>query len=443
MAGNLLPPCAVPRASFHGLPEFSRRRAAQAEWAFQDAPFIGCGMTKAIALVVAAGSGLRVGGEIPKQFLHLAGKPLLRYCLETFLNHPKIAAVRVVINPTYRPLYDAATDGLPLLSAVDGGATRQESVHLGLESLVDAAPDLVLIHDAARPFLDAATIDRTLDALVAHRAALVAVPVVDTLKRAEGAFSGVTVDRAGLWRAQTPQGFHFETILAAHRQLAKNGSEMTDDAAVAEATGQKVILVQGHEDNFKVTTQADLARAERMLKTPMANSPISPTTASTAYEYRTGNGFDVHRLIAGDGVHICGIKIPCEWRLEGHSDADVALHALTDAILGAISAKDIGAHFPPSDPQWRGAESWRFLDHASKLVQQRGGKITHCDVTIICEKPKVGPHRDAMVQRVAEILAIAQDRVSVKATTTEKLGFTGRGEGIAAQATATVALPVA
>jgi 2-C-methyl-D-erythritol 4-phosphate cytidylyltransferase/2-C-methyl-D-erythritol 2,4-cyclodiphosphate synthase len=397
-------------------------------------------MTKAIALVVAAGSGLRVGGEIPKQFLTLDGKPLLRYCLETFLAHPRIAGVRVVINPTYRPLYAAATAGLSLMPAVDGGATRQESVRLGLESLVDEKPDLVLIHDAARPFIDAATIDRTLDALADHPAALVAVPVVDTLKRAADAFSGVTVDRKDLWRAQTPQGFHFNAILDGHRSLAGNGTEMTDDAAVAEATGHKVVLVLGHEDNFKVTTPADLARAERMLQTAM--SPQSQNPTATTYEYRTGNGFDVHRLLAGDGVHMCGVKIPCEWRLEGHSDADVALHALTDAVLGAISAKDIGAHFPPSDPQWRGAESWKFLDHANKLVQQRGGKITHCDITIICEKPKVGPHRDAMVDRVAEILGIERDRVSVKATTTEKLGFTGRGEGIAAQATATVALPI-
>jgi 2-C-methyl-D-erythritol 4-phosphate cytidylyltransferase/2-C-methyl-D-erythritol 2,4-cyclodiphosphate synthase len=400
-------------------------------------------MTKAIALVVAAGSGLRIGGDIPKQFLHLGGKPLLRHCLETFLAHPRIAGVRVVINPTYRPLYGAATEGLRLMPAIDGGATRQESVRLGLESLAADKPDLVLIHDAARPFLDSATIDRTLDALADHPAALVAVPVVDTLKRADGAFSGMTVDRTDLWRAQTPQGFHFDAILAGHRDLANSSREMTDDAAVAEATGHKVVLVLGHEDNFKVTTPADLARAERMLHTTMSSSAHTSSTAATSYEYRTGNGFDVHRLMAGDGVHMCGIKIPCEWRLEGHSDADVALHALTDAVLGAIAAKDIGAHFPPSDPQWRGADSWKFLDHANKLVQQRGGKITHCDITIICEKPKVGPHRDAMVQRVAEILGIERDRVSVKATTTEKLGFTGRGEGIAAQATATVALPIA
>jgi 2-C-methyl-D-erythritol 4-phosphate cytidylyltransferase/2-C-methyl-D-erythritol 2,4-cyclodiphosphate synthase len=389
-------------------------------------------MTKAIALVVAAGSGLRVGGEIPKQFLTLAGKPLLRYSLETLLAHPGIADVRVVINPSYQELYDAATAGLTLLPAVHGGRTRQESVRLGLESLAGLAPDVVLIHDAARPFLDAATIDRTLETLAGHPAALVAVPVVDTLKRATGAFSGLTVDRNGLWRAQTPQGFHYSAILAAHRDVVNREAEMTDDAAVAEAAGLDVALVLGHEDNFKITTPADLARAERMLNPKMTQ----------AFEYRTGNGFDVHRLIAGDGVYMCGIKIPCEWRLEGHSDADVALHALTDAVLGAISAKDIGAHFPPSDPQWRGAESWKFLAHANELVQQRGGRITHCDITIICEKPKIGPHRDAMVTRVAEILGIDRDRVSVKATTTEKLGFTGRGEGVAAQATATIALPI-
>lgn len=394
-------------------------------------------MSKAIALIVAAGSGLRVGGEIPKQFLHLGGKPMLRHCLETFTAHPRISGVCVVINPSYRPFYDAAAAGLQLLPAINGGTTRQESVRLGLENLAPLQPDLVLIHDAARPFLDAATIDRTLEALTAHQAALVAVPMVDTLKRAEGAFSGVTVDRKDLWRAQTPQGFHFPAILAAHQAVAGNGQEMTDDAAVAEARGLRVVLVQGHEDNFKVTTPADLARAERMLQETM-----SAKTDHQSYEYRTGNGYDVHRLIDGDGVYLCGVKIPCAWRLEGHSDADVALHALTDAILGAIAAKDIGAHFPPSDPQWRGAESWKFLDHANKLVHQRHGRITHCDVTIICEKPKVGPHRDAMIARVAEILGIDAERVSVKATTTERLGFTGRGEGIAAQATATVALPL-
>src|SRR4051812_18286573 len=389
-------------------------------------------MTNVVALVVAAGSGLRMGGELPKQFLPLAGKPLLRHCLETFAAHPRIAGVKVVINDSYRALYDSATTGLPLLAPVLGGETRQASVHNGLESLTDNPPDLVLIHDAARPFIDAPTIDRTIDALGEHDGALVAVQVVDTLKRAEGKFSGETVDRAGLWRAQTPQGFRFQPILAAHRQAA-TGPEMTDDAAVAEAAGIKVVLVPGIVNNFKVTTRADFERAEHMMAEQRIAVPL---------EYRTGSGYDVHRLVDGDGVWMCGILIPHNQKLEGHSDADVAMHALTDAILGAIAAQDIGAHFPPSDPQWRGAPSWKFLDHAMKLVARKGGQVTHCDVTIICERPKVGPHRDAMIARLAEIMGIDSARISVKATTTEKLGFTGRNEGIAAQAMATVALPL-
>jgi 2-C-methyl-D-erythritol 4-phosphate cytidylyltransferase/2-C-methyl-D-erythritol 2,4-cyclodiphosphate synthase len=389
-------------------------------------------MTNVVALVVAAGSGLRMGGELPKQFLPLAGKPLLRHCLETFAAHPRIAGVKVVINDSYRALYDSATTGLPLLAPALGGETRQASVRNGLESLTDNPPDLVLIHDAARPFVDAPTIDRTIDALHSHDGALVAVQVVDTLKRADGKFSGETVDRTGLWRAQTPQGFRFQPILAAHRQAAK-GPEMTDDAAVAEAAGIKVVLVPGIVNNFKVTTRADFERAEHMMAEQRTVTPL---------EYRTGSGYDVHRLIDGDGVWMCGVLIPHNQKLEGHSDADVAMHALTDAILGAIAAQDIGAHFPPSDPQWRGAPSWKFLDHAMKLVAKKGGQVTHCDVTIICERPKVGPHREAMIARLAEIMGIDASRISVKATTTEKLGFTGRNEGIAAQAMATVALPL-
>jgi 2-C-methyl-D-erythritol 4-phosphate cytidylyltransferase/2-C-methyl-D-erythritol 2,4-cyclodiphosphate synthase len=294
---------------------------------------------------------------LPKQFLPLAGKPLLRHCLETFAAHPRIAGVKVVINDSYRALYDSATAGLPLLAPALGGETRQASVHNGLESLTGDPPDLVLIHDAARPFIDAPTIDRTIDALADHDGALVAVQVVDTLKRAEGKFSGETVDRAGLWRAQTPQGFRFQPILAAHRKAAA-GPEMTDDAAVAEAAGIKVVLVPGIVNNFKVTTRADFERAEHMMAEHRAATPL---------EYRTGSGYDVHRLVEGDGVWMCGVLIPHNQKLEGHSDADVAMHALTDAILGAIAAQDIGAHFPPSDPQWRGAPSWKFLDHAMKL----------------------------------------------------------------------------
>ncbi len=386
---------------------------------------------RVIALIVAAGSGTRMGKDMPKQYLPLGGKTVLRHSLETFLKHPRISGVRVVINEALRDLYDAAVAGLDLLPPVAGGKRRQDSVRLGLESLVSEQPDLVLIHDAARPFIDDATIDRTIEALGLHEGALVAVPVVDTLKREAVAagviFSGATVDRSGLWRAQTPQGFRFAPLLEAHRQAA-TGPEMTDDAAVAEAAGMKVALVTGHENNFKITAPADLERAERLMSEQM--------------EYRTGNGFDVHRLIPGDGVIMCGVTIPYHQKLEGHSDADVGMHALTDAILGAIGAGDIGQHFPPSDPQWRGAASWKFLAHAAKLVADKGGRITHCDITLICEKPKVGPHRAAMQAKLAEILHIAPDRVSVKATTTEQLGFTGRGEGIAAQATATVALPI-
>lgn len=389
-------------------------------------------MPKTIVLVVAAGSGIRLGGDLPKQFLPLAGKPLLRHCLETFAKHPRIDGIKVVINETYRALYDTAVAGLVLLPPAIGGATRQESVRNGLESLASEAPDLVLIHDAARPFIDAPTIDRTIDALAIHDGALVAVAVVDTLKRASGKFSGATVDRTGLWRAQTPQGFAYAKILDAHRRAA-GGAEMTDDAAVAEAAGMKVVLVPGIVNNFKVTTKPDFERAEHMMAEQVALRQM---------EYRTGNGFDVHKLILGDGVMLCGVKVPHDRMLEGHSDADVAMHALTDAILGAIGAGDIGAHFPPSDPQWRGAASWKFLDHANRLVRDRGGRIAHCDVTIICERPKVGPYRAAMIARLAEILNLEPDRISVKATTTEELGFTGRREGIAAQATATVALPV-
>ena len=382
---------------------------------------------RTFVLIVAAGSGQRFGGELPKQYQALAGKPMLRHSLETFASHPGIAGILVAIHPAQRDLYDQASAGIAkLLPPAHGGATRQGSVLNGLERLVAEKPDYVLIHDAARPLIDADTIDRTIVALKDHPAILVAVPVVDTIKRGAGTRVGDTVDRRDLWRAQTPQAFHFQAILEAHRKVA--GGELTDDAAVAEAAGIPVTFVTGSERNFKVTTQDDMERAERMIGTQL--------------EFRTGNGFDVHKLIPGDGITMCGIRIPCDMALEGHSDADVGLHAITDAVLGAIGAKDIGAHFPPSDPKWRGAESWKFLDHAAKLVAERGGRVAHCDVTIICERPKVGPHRDAMVQRVAEILKISPDRVSVKATTTEKLGFTGRGEGIAAQATATVAIPM-
>ncbi|HEX4570098.1 MAG TPA: bifunctional 2-C-methyl-D-erythritol 4-phosphate cytidylyltransferase/2-C-methyl-D-erythritol 2,4-cyclodiphosphate synthase [Dongiaceae bacterium] len=376
------------------------------------------------ALIVAAGRGYRLGGALPKQYLPLAGRPVLRYSLETFARHPAIDAVRVVIHRDDLELYERAAHGLDLLSPVEGGATRQDSVRLGLESLGEVKPARVLIHDAARPFADAGLIQRMVDALAATPGAIPALPVADTIKRGVEGLIVETVDRHALWRAQTPQAFRYSEILAAHRSAA--GQELTDDAAVAEAAGLAVGLVQGAEENFKVTTEADLSRAERLL--------------APAADIRCGNGYDVHRFGPGSQVMLCGIAVPHDQGLEGHSDADVGLHALTDAILGAIGAGDIGQHFPPSDPRWRGADSSRFLAHAASLLAERGGRLLSLDVTLICERPKVGPHRAAMVARIAEILGLEPSRVSVKATTTEGLGFTGRREGIAAQATATVAL---
>ena len=388
-----------------------------------------------VALVVAAGRGHRIGGETPKQYLPVGGEPILRYSLRAFAGHGRIDAVAAVINADDRALYDGAAAGLALLPPISGGATRRESVLRGLKALEPRAPDRVLIHDAARPFVDAATIDRVLAALEDAPGAIAAVPVADTLKRERGGKGeaerriAATVPRAGLWRAQTPQGFDFAAILDAHRSLAGAGNqaEFTDDAAVAELAGLAVALVAGSEDNLKVTTADDLRRAERL-------------AGAAGAEIRTGTGFDVHRFAAGDHVWLCGVWVPFDQGLAGHSDADVGLHALTDALLGAIGEGDIGIHFPPSDPKWRDASSQTFLRHAGDLVAARAGAIVNLDVTLICERPKIGPHRNAMTARIAEILGLERDRVSVKATTTERLGFTGRGEGIAAQAVATVRL---
>jgi 2-C-methyl-D-erythritol 4-phosphate cytidylyltransferase/2-C-methyl-D-erythritol 2,4-cyclodiphosphate synthase len=377
-------------------------------------------------LIVAAGRGSRFGGPLPKQYCVLAGEPVLRRTVVAFRAHPAISGVRVVIHPDDRTLYDAAVGDLGLPEPVPGGLTRQDSVRNGLEAIAPAQPDLVLIHDAARPLISAGAIDRLISSLERNVAAIAAVPVRDTVKRAEGTRIADTVDRTHLWRAQTPQAFRFADILAAHRAAA--GQDLTDDAAVAERAGHQVELVMGDEDNFKITTAEDLARAEQSVLAKLG-------------DVRVGQGFDVHALVPGDHCWINGIRIPHDKTLLGHSDADVGLHALTDAILGAIGAGDIGQHFPPTDERWRGAASDKFLAHAASLVRARGGMIAHCDVTIICERPKIGPHRPAMSRRIAEILGMSEDRVSVKATTTEQLGFTGRGEGIAAQAIATVRLP--
>jgi 2-C-methyl-D-erythritol 4-phosphate cytidylyltransferase/2-C-methyl-D-erythritol 2,4-cyclodiphosphate synthase len=373
-----------------------------------------------LALIVAAGRGHRAGGGLPKQYRRLGGVPVLRRTVAVFLRHPGVDAVRVVIHPDDRALYDEAVKGLGLEAPIAGGATRQQSVRNGLEA-VDC--ERVLIHDAARPFVSSALIDRVLAALDGDAGAVPALAVADSLRRG-GTHVEAEVERDGLFRVQTPQGFRHAPIRAAH---AAAQVEATDDAAVLRAAGGAVALVEGDEANMKLTTPGDFARAEALLAAAMTS--------------RTGMGFDVHRFGPGDHVWLCGIRVPHERGLVGHSDADVGLHALTDAILGAIGDGDIGQHFPPTDPQWKGAASDRFLAHAGALVARRGGRIDHVDVTLIAERPKVGPHREAMQQRIAAILGLAAGAVSVKATTTERLGFTGRGEGIAAQAVATVRLP--
>ncbi len=386
-------------------------------------------MSGCIALVVAAGRGRRTGGDIPKQYRPVGGVPVLRRTVAAFRFHPRVDGLRVVIHPDDRELYDAAVAGFDLPAPALGGASRQESVRLGLESLENQAPARILIHDAARPFVDAGVIDRALDALDRSIGAIVAVPVVDSLKReADGdkgaAVLGGAVDRSGLWRAQTPQAFHFAEILAAHREA--EGQSLSDDAAVAERAGLELALVSGNEDNFKLTTDSDFERAERML--------------AAVTETRLGTGFDVHAFGPGDHVWLCGVRIPHDRGLVGHSDADVGLHALADAIFGAIGAGDIGVHFPPGDPRWRGTASDAFLKHAAGLVAERAGDVVHVDVTLICESPRIRPHHGEMVRRLTEILGLEAGRVSVKATTTDGLGFTGRGEGVAAQAAATVRL---
>lgn len=382
------------------------------------------------AIIVAGGRGARFGSESPKQYQPLLGQPLLRRTVVAFLDHPRVDRVQVVIRREDRALYDAAVLGLDLglglAPPVIGGATRQASVAAGLEAVAGGDVKQVLIHDAARPLVSAALIDRVLAALADTAGALPALPVADSLRRVEqGAVAG-TVARDNLVRAQTPQGFRLADILKAHR-TATDGTA-TDDAELMQGLGGRVAVVAGDEDNFKVTEAEDLMRAERTLLARLS-------------DIRTGSGFDVHRFGPGDHVMLGGVRIAHGNGLVGHSDADAALHALTDAILGALAEGDIGAAFPPSDARWRNADSALFLKHAGERVAARGGIIAHLDLTIICEAPKIGPHRDAMRARIAEILSLAPDRVSVKATTTEKLGFTGRAEGLAAEALATVRLP--
>jgi 2-C-methyl-D-erythritol 4-phosphate cytidylyltransferase / 2-C-methyl-D-erythritol 2,4-cyclodiphosphate synthase len=382
------------------------------------------------AVIVAGGRGLRAGGEIPKQYRAVVGVPVIRSTLGLFTAHPEVSIVQPVIHADDAERFRDASAGLDLAPPVEGGATRQGSVRAGLEALAREKPETVLVHDAARPFASPALVSRAIAAMADSKAAIPVLPVTDTVKTVDGSGQVVeTLDRSRLVTVQTPQVFAFSDLLAAHRRAAEAGrDDFTDDAALAEWAGMAVSVFAGEPGNVKLTTGDDFVRAEaeRLLAVP---------------DIRTGTGYDVHAFGPGDHVMLGGIRIPHDHGVIGHSDADVALHALTDALLGALADGDIGHHFPPSDPQWRGASSDRFLAFACERVRGRGGLIAHLDVTIVCEAPRVGPHRDAMRERIASIAGVTPDRVGMKATTSEKMGFTGRGEGLVAMATATIRLP--
>ncbi len=374
-----------------------------------------------VAIIVAAGRGTRAGGEIPKQWQHLGDRTVAGHAMQTFADHPLIDKLILVLHPD-----DLETNLWPSDPAADivtGGETRRASVLAGLEA-AEGQADIVLIHDAARPLISHTIIDDVLAALETHDGAAPAVSVTDTLWHgADGHVTGVQ-DRDGLYRAQTPQGFHLAPLLAAHRA---NTADATDDVAVARAAGLDVAIVAGNEENIKITMPGDLARAEKLMGYQM--------------DVRCGNGYDVHRFGPGDHVWLCGVKVPYDRALKGHSDADVGMHAVTDAIYGALGMGDIGQHFPPSDPQWKGAASHIFLEHAVSLAAENGYRISNADCTLVCEYPKIGPHQPAMKSAMARIIGLDATRISVKATTSERLGFTGRGEGIAALATVTLVKP--
>ncbi|AEG48396.1 2-C-methyl-D-erythritol 4-phosphate cytidylyltransferase [Sphingobium chlorophenolicum L-1] len=382
---------------------------------------------KSVALLVAAGQGNRAGGDIAKQFRLIGGKPVLAHAVDALSRHPAIDSIILVVGAGQEAEARKAIGDRPVAAIVQGADSRRGSVRAGLEYVASSGGAArIFIHDAARPFLPGAVIDRLLFALAEAPGAIPTLPVTDTLVRNEADRAGEIVDRNGLARVQTPQAFHFDAILTAHRAW-DSAREATDDAQIMRHAGHDVILVAGDERLEKLTYAKDFLRAE--------------TRLGTARSIRTGMGYDVHRLAADEQLWLCGVHIPHNRGLAGHSDADVAIHALVDALLGALADGDIGSHFPPSDPQWRGVASSRFLEYAAERVAKRDGFIEHVDLTLICEAPKIGPHRDAMRARIAEILGLSLDRVSVKATTTERLGFAGRREGIAAQAVATLSLP--
>ena len=371
------------------------------------------------ALLLAAEPGRWSGGDIPAPFAALLGRPVLRHAAEALLPH--VSALLPVGDP--EPIA-AALEGLDVLPAVPGGRSRQDSVAAGLHGLVAHAPEVVLVHDGARPFVPTGLVAALLDALRNHDGAIPALPVSDTLKRVQSGRLVATLANDGLYRAQTPQAFRYHLLRALH---ATGDVGASDDAALLEQAGHSVAIVPGDDGNIKLTCLEDLVRLQRAF--------------STGLLPRTGTGFDVHAIVAGRPLVLCGVTVPHEWGLAGHSDADVGIHALCDAIYGALAEGDIGRHFPPSEAEWKDADSARFLRHAAERVAARGGMLANADVTLICERPKITPHAPAMIERLSDLLGVAPGRVSVKATTTERLGFTGRGEGIAAQAVVTLLLP--
>jgi 2-C-methyl-D-erythritol 4-phosphate cytidylyltransferase / 2-C-methyl-D-erythritol 2,4-cyclodiphosphate synthase len=387
-------------------------------------------MAEVAVVVVAAGRGTRAGGDRPKQFRRIGDEIMLRRCLLMLVEASNVGLVQPVIRPEDREFFDHAAAKIDLLPPAFGGATRQTSVRAGLEALAPRKPDIVLVHDAARPFATQALVARAIDAAQKTGAAVPGLAVTDTIKAVDDAgFVTQTLDRGRLRSIQTPQGFAFAPLLEAHRRAAVEGYEdFTDDAALAEWAGMKVSVFEGEPGNIKITDAADFARAEAAQFAALG-------------DVRAGTGIDVHAFGPGDHVILGGVRIAHAQALSGHSDADVVLHAATDALLGALAEGDIGAHFPPSDPQWRGTSSDRFLTFAVERVKARGGRIAHLDITVVCETPKIGPHRDRMRAKIAELAGLSPERVAVKATTSEKLGFTGRGEGIVCYATATVRLP--
>ncbi|MDP4025074.1 bifunctional 2-C-methyl-D-erythritol 4-phosphate cytidylyltransferase/2-C-methyl-D-erythritol 2,4-cyclodiphosphate synthase [Methylobacterium sp. NEAU 140] len=407
--------------------------------------------TSVAAVVVAAGRGIRIGGGVPKQYRRVGGRAVLTRTLAALAAHPGIGRIQPVIATDAADFFRECLEDLDaeirtrIAAPVPGGATRQISVRAGLEALAAAAPGVVLVHDAARPFVDAALIDRAIAAGRDHGAGVPGVPVTDTVKRVDPIAPGIgrvreTPARETLRAVQTPQAFAFAPLLAAHRRAAESGLDaFTDDGALAEWAGLPVVVFAGDPVNRKITQAADLIEADRAFAP--ADSPPPGARSMTAYVTRLGTGFDVHAFTEGDHVWLGGVKIPADRGVLAHSDGDVALHALTDALLGAIADGDIGTHFPPSDERWRGASSDQFLAHACGLVRARGGRIDHLDITVLAEAPRIGGHREAIRARIAEIAGVPLTAVSIKATTTEKLGFVGRAEGLAAQAAATVRLP--